>query len=224
MAGAGQAKELKAPYDTPYSKTPIWSPKAKKWVTLTPEAVNGRGRFGPEISFGRAIAAALPKENIRLIKYAVGGTALYNDWAPTNGKQYKGFMQTAKAALADLDAAGTKYEIAGMLWLQGESDAAEKKGQDYEKNLTAFITHMRKQFKNPDMPFIIARVRNHYGGKTGQAKLVRDAQVKVTKELKNVAWFDTDKLPMVNAGHYNSAGLIEIGKLFASAYKSTIGG
>ena len=69
------------------------------------------------------------------------------------------------------------------------------------------------------MPFYIARVLSHYGGKSGQAKLVRDAQVKVAEATNNVEWFDTDDAPIVdpksNPGHYNSAGLIEIGKRFA---------
>jgi len=132
-------------------------------------------------------------------------------------------MNTAKAAIADLDAAKVRYEIAGMLWLQGESDAAERKAESYEKNLTAFIAHMRTQFKTPEMPFIIARVLGFYGGKTGQARIVRDAQVKVAKEVKNVACFDTDDCPIVdpvkNKGHYNAVGLIEIGKRFAAGYK-----
>ena len=42
-------------------------------------------------------------------------------------------MATAKAALADLDAAKTKYSVSGMLWVQGESDAKEEMGKDYKK-------------------------------------------------------------------------------------------
>ena len=226
MAGAGQVADLKPPYGEPFSKVRIWDSRAKKWAPLSAKVVNKKGRFGPEISFGHAIAAALPGEDIRLVKYAVGGTALHNDWAPTKGRQYVGFMNTAKAAMADLDAAGTEYEIAGMLWLQGESDAAERKAETYEKNLTAFIAHMRTQFKTPEMPFIIARVLNEYGGKTGQAKIVRDAQVKVAKKVKNVACFDTDDCPIVdpvkNKGHYNAVGLIEIGKRFVAGYKEIV--
>ena len=65
-----------------------------------------------------------------------------------------------------------------------------------------------------------------YGGKTGQAKIVRDAQAKVAKTVKHVACFNTDDCPIVdpvkNRGHYNAAGLIEIGKRFAAGYKQVI--
>ena len=136
--------------------------------------------------------------------------------------QYVILLKTAKAALAELDSSKVKYEISGMLWLQGESDAHENKAETYEKNLSNFIEHMRTEFKTPEMPFIIARVRNFYGGKTGQAKIVRDAQVKVADTDQNVGWFDTDNCSMANAGHYDAAGLIEIGKRFAATFQEVV--
>jgi len=116
-----------------------------------------------------------------------------------------------------------KYKVVGMLWLQGESDAHKGKAESYEKNLTKFLAHMREQFDAPKMPFIIARVMNHFGGNTGQAKIVRDAQQKIGETDPHAAWFDTDGLPLLNAGHYNSDGLIEIGKRFAKAYGEVVG-
>lgn len=221
MAGKGKSKDLQAPYNEPFKKIKIWGGKKIKWATLSPTVFSyRRGQFGPEVSFGHAIAKAFPDEEIRLVKYALDGTALYNDWSPeVKGRPYKSFMSLSKQALADLDSSKVNYEIAGMLWLQGESDAAENKAEAYEKNLTKFIAHMRTEFITPDMPFIIARVRSHYGGKTGQAKIVRDAQVNIAKADKSVHWFDTDDCSMLNAGHYNAAGLIEIGKRFAATFQ-----
>ena len=79
---------------------------------------------------------------------------------------------------------------------------------------------MRAQFKTPHMPFIIARVRPHYGGKTGQATLVRDAQGKVADSSQSIGWFDTDDCELRNKGHYNAVGLVTIGKRFADAYEA----
>lgn len=217
MAGVGNVRELKPPYSDPFPKIKMWNRNQAIWEPLSPK---NSVSFGPEISFGHAIAEAFPEEEIRLVKYAVPGTALYNDWSPKDkGDQYVGFMETVKTALADLDASEINYEVAGMLWLQGESDANENKAEDYEKNLTKFIAHMRTKFKAPEMPFIIARVRAYYGGETGQARIVRDAQVKIAGAVKNVGWFDTDDCSMANEGHYNGAGLIEIGKRFAAGYQ-----
>lgn len=158
---------------------------------------------------------AVSDDEVRLVKYAVGGTALYNDWAPTKGAQYVGFMKTMRAALADLDGKKVKYEIAGTLWLQGESDASEKQAEHYKKNLTAFIKHMRTEYNTPEMPFYIARVREFWG-KGAQAEMVRDAQEQVAKEMKAVSWFSTDDCgELILRGHFKSAGLIKIGKKFA---------
>jgi hypothetical protein len=132
-------------------------------------------------------------------------------------------MAAAQGALADLEAKQLPYEIVGMLWLQGESDAVEKMGAEYEQNLSAFIEHMRSTFNTPEMPFIIARVRDHYG-KGEQAQMVRTAQQSLAEQIPNVAWFDTDDLnPLVNGGHYGLAGTLEIGKRFAAAYMETLG-
>ena len=136
----------------------------------------------------------------------------------TSGRpQYKQFMKTAQAAIANLDKEGVKHEIAGMLWMQGESDAHENQAETYDKNMRNFIAHMREQFKTPEMRFVIARVKDFYGGKTGQAKIVRDAQVDIAKSTEGVEWFDTDDYPMANSGHYNGEGLIMMGKDFAKA-------
>ena len=90
-------------------------------------------------------------------------------------------------------------------------------------NLVNFITHMREQFKTPGMPFIIARVLSFYGGETGQAAIVRDAQVKVAEADPNAAWFDTDDSPIIdpqtNQGHYNAEGNLLNGRRFAEAVK-----
>lgn len=218
---AGQLKEywanVQSPYKDPFPQIQRWQNKRNQWAPLAPTH-----RLGPEIGFGHAIAKALPEDEVRLVKYAANGTALYNDWAPTEGPQYLGFMQAAQSALANLEAQQIPYEIAGMLWLQGESDAKEQMGAAYEANLAAFIQKMRFEFNTPEMPFIIARVRNFYG-KGEQAQMVRSAQQSLGQKIRFVAWFDTDDLnPLVNGGHYGLAGTLEIGKRFAQSYLETV--
>ena len=219
MLGSAQAESLKPPHSMPLTCIKAWHPQNQEWMPLAAEVVNSNGEFGPEIYFGHTIAKDLPMDDLRLVKYAAGGTALYDDWSPAlKGAQYIYFMHRAKTVLASLDAEGVDYELSAMLWLQGESDAHENQADSYEKNLSEFIAHMRSEFKTPAMPFIIARVRNYYGGDTGQAKIVRDAQVKIAESTENVTWFDTDDCSMLNAGHYDATGLAVIGERFAHAY------
>jgi len=150
---------------------------------------------------------------------------LYGDWkpAPNPGPQYTQFMTDARNALAKLDNDGVDYEIAGMLYLQGETDAFDQKGALYEANLRAFIADMRTQFAKPDLLFIIARVRDFYGT-AAQSNLVRAAQVTIADDTANVEWFDTDTFnPLVNGGHYGTAGQLEIGNAFADTYLASAG-
>jgi hypothetical protein len=212
---AGKASDLKPPYNAPFSKVKIWNLNTNRWKPLSTKGA----KFGPELSFGHSMAKAFPDSEIRLVKYAANGTALYNDWAPTTGAQYIAFMEVVRASLDELRSNKVDFEIAGMLWLQGESDAHEKMGQEYEKNLTAFIAQMRSELKSPEMRFVIARVRDFYG-KGKQAKMVRDAQQDISAADEHVDWFDTDDCgPLVRGGHYASDGLIKIGNKFAEKLK-----
>lgn len=218
LGKGGKTTDLPFYYKYPLPTVQIWGVKTKQWKPLSPE---GRS-FGPELSFGHAISKAFPNDDIRLVKYAANGTALYNDWAPTKGAQYVSFMGTVMNALGDLRSNNIEFEIAGMLWLQGESDAQEKKGEDYKKNLLAFIKRMRTEFDKSKMPFVIARVRDFYG-KGAQAQMVRDAQVEVADKTESVSWFDTDDCgQLIKGGHYTSAGLIKIGKKFAEQFDDMI--
>jgi hypothetical protein len=211
----GVATDLQPPYNVPLYGVEIWNLNTNHWKPLSPKG----NKFGPELSFGHSMSKAFPECDIRLVKYAASGTALYNDWAPTSGAQYLAFMDTVRAAMEDLRSNQVDFEIAGMLWLQGESDAHEKKGADYQQNLTAFIAHLRMEFNTPEMPVVIARVRDFYG-KGEQAKMVRNAQEQVAAVDQAVEWFDTDDCgPLVKGGHYASDGLIEIGKRFAGKFK-----
>ena len=80
--------------------------------------------------------------------------------------------------------------------------------------------HTSAEFSVLSMPFAIARVRNYYGGETGQAKIVRDAQVRIADSTNNVAWFDTDDCSMQDEGHYDEDGLETIGRRFAKHRES----
>ncbi len=216
MNGLASVTNLPAPYDAVQGDVAFW--KNGSWVALAPGYGTRSEYFGPEVSFGYTLKQALPIDRIYLVKYAANGTALYDDWAPGTGPQYTAFMSTANAALANLDAKGVDYEISGMLWLQGESDAQENQGAAYETNLRNFIADMRTRFNDPDLPFYMGRVREFYGTAL-QSGLVRDAQVVVAESTAHVEWFDTDSYnPLILGGHYNADGEINIGIDYANLY------
>jgi hypothetical protein len=218
MVGQGESAELTGQLSRPQRDINYWS---DGWVPLAPGHGNSSQEFGPELSFGRRIKDAFPNDSIYLIKYGHNGTALYNDWRPTDGPQYVKFMATAEAALADLAASGVEYELSGMLWMQGESDAKEGEALAYEQNLRNFIAHIRDVFGEPGLPFVIGRVLTYYGGDNGGAEIVRAAQAKVAESTPGVSWFDTDSFsvvdPVENPGHYGTQGQLEMGRAFADS-------
>lgn len=216
MSGAGLFNQLTKSDQKPPEGVKIWNQGA--WHNLGPGFSANTGRFGPELAFGKAMKKAYPSDSIYLIKTAAGGTSMHKHWNIETGTLLKRFLKTAEVALQDLKKKRVNYQIAGMLWMQGESDAAQGKGAEYEDSLKDFIKAMRKEFKEKDMPFLMGRILPTFDQPTGNGPLVRDAQEKLARELKNVACFDTDDFPRINKGHYNHEGQLELGNTYAKIF------
>ena len=115
------------------------STNGRTWVDLAPGFGPTGGSFGPELTFGREMAAAFPDVDILLVKRQIMGD-LYSDYRSPNtgrgpaGAAYEHLISLAKAALASKPGA----EIAGVLYMQGEADAHTDKieATSYEKNLS----------------------------------------------------------------------------------------
>ena len=185
------------------------------WVLLQPGSTVD---FGPEVTFGRTMADLLPEERIALIKYAAGNTNLAVDWDPDSGPQYRRFKETVTAGLEALTDRGDTYEIAGMVWMQGESDSAfANMAPKYRANLTRFIARVRRDFDVPDVPIVIGRIFLGVGSFRHAAK-VRAAQVAVAERDKHASWVNLDGLSQQPAGvEFDGPGTIEMGKRFAKA-------
>jgi hypothetical protein len=223
MCGIGMNHELPSDLKNPvesvkiYAAGTIESSMANKWGTLTLGYGTGGGNFGPEFTFGRDIAPKLPDSKVLLIKVSWSGTSLSGDWRPpsaggTTGKLWNEFVSNVKKGLAALEP-GIDYEIAGMCWMQGESDAcAPNIAADYEANLTAFINDVRKEFNVPDMPFVIAMIDD--SSTWPHNAVVRQGQLNVAEKVPHVGIFDTKDLE-TDGSHYKTQGILDMGTLFA---------
>ncbi|MBN1393931.1 MAG: PEP-CTERM sorting domain-containing protein [Pirellulales bacterium] len=215
MVGRGVCAELDPPYDDPLPAVNFWNNGS--WTALRSGFGFTADHFGPEVSFGRAIAEAFPDDDIYLVKYGVGATNLAVDWKPDgSGPCYNALKSTVDAALADLRADNRDPAVAGMLWMQGESDAQNSGyATAYQANLTDFIQSVREDFGASGAPFVIGRITAFYGTPEDNNK-VRLAQQTVAELDDRADWFSTDDLQIgAVPGHYGTQGQIDLGLLYA---------
>ncbi|MBI5549126.1 MAG: hypothetical protein HY901_35015 [Deltaproteobacteria bacterium] len=221
MLGHGLSTELSAPFDSPQDDVLLWHDDTLGWNSLQVGSGKFVDGFGPELSFGRAMADARPAERIVLIKHAVGNTNLAYDWKPDTGPQYQAFSSKVAAALRALAERNLTYKIDGFVWMQGESDTFNlADAQAHEANLQAFVARVRSDFDAPALPFVLGRIRKDLPNSSfPHTTVVRDAQAAVARLDSKVRMVDTDDLPPnADATHYSSQGLIMLGQRFANGF------
>jgi len=177
------------------------------------------GTFGPEVSFGHALADHLKGKKVALIKYTEGGTSLAKDWNPdVKNRLYTAFLDFTKKSLKVMKDRGDTYTVRGMIWHQGESDAGLT-AEEYQKLLTEFIARTRKELELPDLPFGIGEVYDN-----GKRDNVRAAQKATAEKVKAAFFVPADKLKTFDMGtHFDAASQIELGKRFAVGMVTALG-
>lgn len=139
------------------------------------------------------------------------------------GKQYDDCFQAAHKVLDNFDAEfpqfkGRGYEIAGFVWWQGHKDQGNAvHAERYEKNLVHLIRTLRREFKSPNAPFVIATIGFDGWEMSGNALTVANAQLAVSGDkgkypdfkgnVKTVEtrgfWREVEKSPRNQGFHYN---------------------
>lgn len=108
--------------------------------------------LGPEVGIAKNLSERYPNEQFFIVKYAFGGSNLYNDWlSPSNGAPYhenasadeipdllkainsgvhpsagwcyNGFIELLRESIALLQKQGYEPKIRALFWMQGESDS-----------------------------------------------------------------------------------------------------
>jgi alpha-galactosidase len=94
------------------------------------------------------------------------------------GKDYRNMVAEVHGCLADLKNRfpgykDQEYEILGFAWFQGWNDQYQDRWLTYEKNMANFIRDVRKEFKAPEMKFVIGQM-GHDGMKPDKEDSPRD--------------------------------------------------
>lgn len=180
--------------------------KDGKWIPLAPGVSEPKG-FGPEISFSHELAANGGK--FGLIKVSAGATTLASEWAPSN----KDGLYVKTIAQVDAAKKTRNIKVAGVLWMQGESDGATAEmAAAYKSNLERLISAIRHDTGVSSLPFSVCRITSP-ASQFPFTEQVRKAQESVS--VSGYGWFDCDSLSKgPDSLHYDTAGQINLGKLF----------
>lgn len=120
------------------------------------------------------------------------------------GSSYRNMLKEVEDTFANYETLfpalkGKKLEIAGFVWFQGFNDMfGDHAPGQYASNMQHFIKDVRKEFKKPDLPFVVAAIGNN-GSKPAKGGMltVSTAQLSMNDvpEFKgNVKAFRTDVL------------------------------
>jgi len=219
MDGCGLSEELPEAYSTPPKNSMTWDNKKNQWVSLGTDSFAERRRFqfGPEIAFTAVLAKKFPDRTIAIVKTSGGGTKLWKHWLPDQ-PMYSRFLKNMENAIENLKAKGTPFEICGMLWMQGESDAEFLDWANaYEDNLKVLFEDVRLQTEKKDLPIVMGRISIGLLRKTPWnfdfTTVVQEAQENVSNQDKNVFIINTDKLKTLKDNtHFNTEAQIWLGK------------
>ncbi len=173
--------------------------------------------WGPEIDFARTLVRA-GVENIAIIKASRGGGGNTHWSKAAGGHMYSHLVATVTAATQSLTAAGDTYEIAGLLYLQGESDSAAEAaiaGTRFKE----LVDNLRA-----DLPHAVS-MRAVIGGiaAAGNARdTVRQNQAAIADATPYIDHFpNLDLQASVTDGlHFNRDAKLHIGRRFAMAFFS----
>ncbi len=204
---------------------------------LLPEYGFRRDNFGPELLFGHKMGDEL-ENPIILFKSALGGTTLHVDWRSPGaveraggevGPLYNQMIKRFFTFLENLDQVypgydpKQGYEIAGFIWLQGESDCCQKTEEGigfqeyYKENLDDFIDDVRRDVGLPELPVVIVQINDGvWDGKScGGGPLVREIERKKAESDPNISLVVT--MDLNDGYHYDNPSHIIIGERVAKA-------
>ena len=210
------------------------------WRSLC-QASETMDKFGVELSLGTALHKYYPHRKIALIKHALSGSNLFQQWNPGNragekrGAEFEKWLTTVQAALDALKKQGHTPVIRAMVWQQGEADArydaGEEKSLHYGQNLKNFIEEVRRLLNAPDMLFVYGEVMPMEAKRFSHRDDIRKAQVDVAEEsrtalsVKKAYLVEGDDLQMRRSDylspapdddvHLGTYGLLTLGNRFA---------
>lgn len=153
-------------------------------------------------TFTTTVSSFFGTENVIVVKYAIGGKPIrcwFDDWVSIpNENPKKGLPNIYDPLLAKTKEAisNTAVNTITFVWMQGERDAREKRGDEYQKNLLRVYHQLSRDLNRNDINMVIGRLSDHdlQNQKYPDWTKIRDIQVSLAKSNPRFGWIDTDDL------------------------------
>ena len=186
------------------------------------------GAFGPELGMAERLHQLYPDRTFFIIKCAWGGTDLFSQWlSPSSegatGELYKQFEAFVQASLDHLREKNYRVEVAGMCWMQGESDSfSVEASTGYGEHLSNLIADLRDTF-GQQMAFVDAYIAENpaywvYYEAVNRGKREVAAQSPYNTVVDTMAAqlsCSAEPADTPDLAHYDSLSQIKLGHLFA---------
>lgn len=191
------------------------------------------GCFGPELGIAERLHELYPDETFFIIKWAWGGTNLYDQWlSPTSfgktGELYRHFVSFTDASIEYLESKNYNVKIEAMCWMQGESDSLSvDNATDYERHLSNFIKDVRRHYADYSSDDGIAFVDAYIADNPAfwvYCDLVNESKSAVADSSDINVVIDTVSAGLTcseepadnpDLAHYDSLSQIRLGNMFA---------
>ena len=157
--------------------------------------------LNPDESFTPAVEKEFGKDNVIVIKDAVGGQPIrrwYKKWKPANGDAppKNGDLYDRQLGKVKTAIKGKQIASVTFLWMQGERDAKEKHGDVYAASLNGLFEQLSTDLKRDDINVVIGRLSDFdlKNQKYPHWTKLREVLVEVAEAHPRGAWVDTDDL------------------------------
>jgi hypothetical protein len=146
-----------------YPRSFIWSADKKSFQPFAPgtplmqAGMKGDwNRHGIELPMAWRLEKLFPEHDKYFIKYARGGTNLYDQWNPARKDGlFRQFVNCCRGGMAELDKRYPEVRVLALYWDQGESD--EPRARDYEANLAGLVAAMRRETGLPELKVFLRK-------------------------------------------------------------------
>jgi hypothetical protein len=180
--------------------------------------------FGPGMDFAFALLKSQPGIVIGLIPCSKNSSGIIQWQRDLSDQSLYG------SCLKRVRAASLMGEIAGILFFQGETDAADPiqypdpppHPSEWSELFTAFITDMRNDLNQPDLPVVFAQIGSTWAPEAyPNWDFIMRQQASL--QLHKSAMIITSDLPLLDGVHFTTDSYRIIGSRFANAYRDLVG-